>query len=118
MKNEVILNLRRIRTANRKIVKDALMKGGETFQEEAAARAPVASGDLRESIETQLTANKNSEIVVSVGPTVFYGAFQEFGTSKQSAKPFMRPAFDAKGEAVLDQVSREVFGDIAKTVRP
>ncbi len=32
----------------------------------------------------------------------FYARFVEFGTSKMSAKPFMRPAFEAKKEAAIE----------------
>jgi HK97 gp10 family phage protein len=31
----------------------------------------------------------------------FYGLFQEFGTSKQPAQPFMRPAFEATKDQAL-----------------
>jgi HK97 gp10 family phage protein len=32
----------------------------------------------------------------------FYGRFVEFGTSKMSAHPFMRPAFEAKKDAAIE----------------
>lgn len=32
----------------------------------------------------------------------FYGFFVEFGTSKMSARPFMRPAFEAKRDAAIE----------------
>lgn len=34
----------------------------------------------------------------------FYGRFIEFGTSKMAAKPFMRPAFEAKKEAAVQAI--------------
>lgn len=36
----------------------------------------------------------------------FYARFIEFGTSKMSAKPFMRPAFEAKKEAAVQAIKK------------
>ena len=63
--------------------------------------APVKTGRLRASIHTEPTRPAN-RIVVSDG--VEYGAFQEFGTSKMKAKPFMRPAKDITLKADLPKI--------------
>lgn len=44
------------------------------------------------------------------GGDTWYWRFQEFGTSKQSARPFMRPAMNAKGQEAFDKVA-EIMQD-------
>ena len=60
---------------------------------EAAAKrhAPVDTGALRNSIGTSIAGDRMS---AEIGPTVNYGAYVEFGTSRMSAQPYMGPAMD------------------------
>ena len=60
---------------------------------EAAAKrhAPVDTGALRNSIGTSIAADRMS---AEIGPTVNYGAYVEFGTSRMAAQPYMGPAMD------------------------
>jgi HK97 gp10 family phage protein len=44
----------------------------------------------------------------------FYGLFQEFGTAKQAAQPFMRPAFDQTKEAALKAMQDTLAKRIAR----
>lgn len=41
-----------------------------------------------------------------VGPTVEYAVYQEFGTSSQPARPFMRPALDRVRSNLAGEVQR------------
>lgn len=68
------------------------------FRIEAAAKVkvPVRTGTLRRSIHTVMS---NGGLTGTVGPSVLYGKFVEFGTRKRGAKPYMRPA----AEAVMPQ---------------
>ncbi len=59
----------------------------------AKAACPVDTGRLRNSI----THQQESENVEVIGSNVSYAAFVELGTSKMSARPFLRPA--AEGHA-------------------
>ena len=91
-----------------KAAKGALRKacraGGEVFKQAIIERTPVKTGQLRDDIinATQIDANEGTG-TASAGPTrhSFYGEFEEFGTSHQPARTFMRPAFDAGGEEAL-----------------
>lgn len=56
----------------------------------ARAKAPVATGRLRDSI----TADKDR-----VYTDVEYAPFVEYGTATDPAQPFLRPAADEVGEA-------------------
>lgn len=59
----------------------------------AKAACPVDTGRLRNSI----THQQESENVEVIGSNVSYASFVELGTSKMSARPFLRPA--AEGHA-------------------
>lgn len=63
----------------------------------AKARAPVDTGFLRTSIQSEMTGE--SEATISVGAE--YGAFVEYGTRKTPAQPFLTPAVDAARPAFL-----------------
>jgi HK97 gp10 family phage protein len=56
----------------------------------AQENAPVRSGDLRRSIHDDANA---PPLVARVVVGVPYGVFVEFGTSRNRARPFLRPAF-------------------------
>ncbi len=58
---------------------------------EAKVRAPVDTGALRASIETSHPARTRSEVATGVE----YGVYQEYGTVKMPAQPFMTPAAEA-----------------------
>lgn len=59
----------------------------------AKAACPVDTGRLRNSI----THQQESENVEVIGSNVSYSVYVELGTSKMSARPFLRPA--AEGHA-------------------
>jgi len=66
--------------------------------------APVDTGRLRASIHT--TPMKPArEIAVSDGTN--YGVFQEFGTSKMKAHPFLRPGKDIALKVDLPRILKK-----------
>lgn len=83
----------------------------------AAFAQAMAEGSTRaEAASAARAANRaaggtGKSVVVQVGPTrrAFYGQFLEFGTSRQSPRPFMRPTWDAMGLGMVDQ-----FGDVLR----
>jgi HK97 gp10 family phage protein len=93
--------------ARKKVVRAALRKGARPIVTAARAAAPRRTGRLRKSIGT-VVATEEGKLVAHIGPRsgiksggVFYGHLVEFGRSGVGARPFLRPAFDAKaGEAV------------------
>ena len=56
--------------------------------------APVDTGNLRNSI-SHAQQDENTEVV---GTNVSYAPYQEFGTSKMAAHPFLRPAAENHAE--------------------
>ena len=97
-------------------VLDAIAKGldmntdkvlqSAAFQVEAEAkvRAPVDTGALKNSIHTE----RKKAGLYWVADGVLYGIYQELGTSRMSAHPFMVPAVE-KVRGYLDDLFRKLF---------
>lgn len=77
---------------------------------EATAKqfAPVDTGALRNSIGTDITANG---LAAEVGPTVDYGPYVEFGTSRMAPRSYMGSALDRHSPDFAQGVE-ELGGDI------
>ena len=85
----------------------------QLIQQAAQAVCPVATGALRDSITIQMEDN-DTGTSGSVGPTMFYAQYVEYGTGRRGgpapyphvmswpgmhAQPYMRPALDeARGQ--------------------
>lgn len=80
---------------------------GVAISGEAAKRAPLDTGALRNSI---LAASQMiSDMVYRIQDGVEYGIFQELGTGKMAAQPFIVPAIEAWREKFL-----KAFGELFK----
>lgn len=111
-----------------KVQQDALVAGAEPIRAEAASLAPRDDGPgphmADNIIIDRLTAGevergvdfKGHETVVEIGPTIkhFYGYFSEYGTSRQGARPWFRPAFDTKQGAAWNIISARLWEGIRK----
>ena len=62
---------------------------GLAIERQATSLTPVDTGNLRGSLATQ----KDGDGVI-VGTNVDYAPFVEYGTSRSSAQPYLRPAID------------------------
>lgn len=69
-------------------VKRALNEWGQAYENHAADYAPVDTGRLQNSIKHK-PQSKDTEVVYT---NVEYAIYQEMGTSKMKAQPYMRPA--------------------------
>lgn len=75
----------------------------EAIRSRAEANAPKRTGALAASIK-KIPAGALRWIVVALA---FYAAFVEWGTSKMSAQPYMRPALEASDDNdVIDKFFR------------
>lgn len=99
-----------------KVAYASVMRGGGTKGEALAALKSARKG--------------NSTVEMFIGPVVqaFYARFVEFGTAPHinggrfsgtqhpgtSPQPFMRPAWDAGQQGVLDRVGQEMWSEISK----
>lgn len=98
------------------------------IEDRAKQLAPKDSGDLADSITTKTAKAarqqgsvrfaRSSGVSVNTGPTGRpeggKGAYQEFGTVKAPAQPYMRPAVDAEGQNVINDVREELTLQIEK----
>jgi HK97 gp10 family phage protein len=130
---EVKAALRELPDATAKrIMRRVLIDAGQMIAETARQLAPVAGGDLRDSIAVGTTLSKSQrkkhrkggkdDVEVFVGPAVPDGGnspvpqaiLQEFGTSHHPAQPFLRPAWDQHKRAVLDGIKDAMWTKIRK----
>lgn len=65
---------------------------GNIIMSSAVMLAPVDTGALINSITSE--SKMTGDLTYTVSDGVDYGVYQEFGTSKMPAHPFMRPAIE------------------------
>ena len=61
-----------------------------------------------------IEVTQKAPLVVEVSSNAPYAAALEYGTSKMAARPYMRPARDAKAEEVRDLVARAVDASLGR----
>jgi len=71
-----------------------LLRRGLAVERAAKRNAPVDTGRLRSSIDTNLGTDDNG-VYVEVGSDVEYALHQETGTRFQPGQPYLRPALKA-----------------------
>ena len=85
-------------------IKLALKAGATIVKGDAVMRCPVDTGQLRNSIQEAIYDD-----YAIVDSNVEYAPHVEYGTSRQKAQPFLRPALDENIEDI-----KRVMGDILK----
>lgn len=86
----LIDNSGQIKSMSKQAIKNALEDIGKKCTEYAKEKCPVDTGALKASLTYQVNAG---EQYVDVGtPDILYGKYQELGTSRMRAQPFLRPA--------------------------
>lgn len=76
---------------------DHVQETAAAIAEDAASRAPVDTGALRDSIGAS-----GSGLAARVTVGVPYGIYVEYGTSRAPAQPYLWPAVEAARSAYLD----------------
>ncbi len=82
-------------------LKSGMTKACLLVERDAKINAPVDTGRLRASITNRLDVEEN-QLVGIVGTNVSYASFQEFGTSKMPAHPFLFPALESNKNKIKD----------------
>ena len=82
-------NAKQITSEEAKAKLRALEKIGILVEGRAAKNAPVDTGRLRNSI-----THETEQDYAIIGTNVEYAPFQELGTSRMEAQPYLRPAVD------------------------
>lgn len=103
----------------RKVLRRAMSQGGAVFRKEMKATAPSRptepklrvfpklENDIRQSVRF---LPRESQVLVRVGPRKAQpvARWYEFGTSKQKARPWLRPLFDRTAQPALDKIVSEM----------
>ena len=114
----------------------AVSSGAALIRNEARLKAPKDTGEMARDIQIKrerdstdfralysvfVRSGKKSRLSGkgrNVGKDSYYWRFVEFGTCKMAAKPFMRPAFEAKKEeavlAIRDKLAARIAEEVAK----
>jgi HK97 gp10 family phage protein len=95
-------------------VREAMLVPAEMIADEARHMAPSVTGELRKSIIASKLKHSVGAMVWTHG--VRYAAWVEFGTSKMSAQPYMRPAINAvrpMAANVIGEQLRKIVEDVA-----
>lgn len=97
-----------------KALPEAVLAGAEVLATEVKARAPQDTGELASEIGAGI-GDSDKKNVAKAGldfGDAFYWHFQEYGTVRQPARPFIRPAIKRKKKdikaAVEDHIDRAV----------
>lgn len=113
------------RNVLRRLARGAL----EPMADQAAGNAPVAEGDLRNSIEVSERRtrrvnragrfDRKTGIEMAMGPAsgegvLSYATFVEFGTNDTPPQPYMRPAWDSGRGDALDYIKENLWDEIHK----
>lgn len=86
-------------------VKRIVRKNGAEMQGKAQRKAPIDTGNLKRSIELEVTdGGKTAEVT----PTADYGAYVELGTRFMNAQPFLGPAFNEQKEVFKNDMRKLV----------
>ncbi|PYG00164.1 phage protein, HK97 gp10 family [Georgenia satyanarayanai] len=85
----------------------AVRKTALDIQRDAQIAAPYEFGNLQSSISTTVTGDgRHGEMSAEVGPTASYGLWQELGTSKMAAQPFLFPAADRHEPVFIEAIAQ------------
>lgn len=113
------------KATQKNILVRTLKAGAKPIDDMASSLAPVETGKLQISVVTgtQLTRRQKSSAYkagklgvaeVHVGTSLSRGLFQEFGTFKMGAHPFMRPAWDANKAKAQQIIGTQLWVEIRK----
>lgn len=86
----------------------AMLAGAFVLQRYSQENAPVGeTGFLKGSISSREVTD-GAEVFVGAD----YGFYQEFGTSKMQAHPYIRPAIDEHSQDIVNAVAEQIQKDI------
>jgi len=101
---EVLAKLAKASQEMKRMVAEELDSTGVEMEGQAREIVPVRTGYLRSTIYHQV-----SDLTLELGASADYAPFVEFGTSRMSAQPFIRPAFDAGQQKLFEALIHGVM---------
>lgn len=111
--------------ASKTVMRGALMSGLTPMVKRARERVAKRTGALAKSIRKRSMITKGNDFAADVGIHMsskrkeagWRWHFEEFGTSKQRARPFIRPAFDETKDEVVARFKDEMAKRIDKEAK-
>ena len=97
-------NIKKVKEAFPVAIRQGLEDAGDATVGWAQDKCPVDTGRLRASIESQMP----EETRVEIGSAVEYGIFVETGTSRMSAKPFLKPAVTDHKDKIQNFIAKAI----------
>lgn len=91
-------------------------KGGSAYHK-AIAEGASKSEARAAARDVNRGPRRIQEVFVGPSAKSYYSHFEEFGTVKQAAHPFMRPAWDANKDKALDIIKTELGTEINKAAK-
>ena len=120
------------KSTGKNVLKRVAIKAMKRMEDGMAQRAPRDDGTLANSMRTQAVkatrqrgqtrfdARNGVEVITGPAPEGRMdranAGFQEFGTVKMPAQPYMRPAADYEAEGVIEVLKDELATQIDKAV--
>ena len=103
------------------VLTGAIRASAKPMIKEARSLVPKDKGTLKKSIGVVKRRSKDKKIVqFSVAPLKkkggWYAHFIEFGTVKMPSHPFMRPAFEKKGNESIDEAKKYMTKRVDKEI--
>jgi len=87
---------------------EAMRKATLIVQAAAKRKAPVDTGRLRASITPEVRATPGSGMRGVVGSIVKYAPYQELGTKRMAAHPYLYPAFEENKDRIVKIIGSAV----------
>lgn len=112
----------------KKVLTQAMRAGMKIIQAQVKANARAAfmggTGATVKGVKVRAVKRSRKRFGIDVrinkgayvGET-FYSAFLEYGTAKMKPRPFMEPAFRAKGKTARDETIRKALEGVEREVR-
>jgi len=100
---ELIRKIRKAGPRAEKKVREIVVETLKDIMNDAKELCPYRTGNLRRSITTVYDDDYLGGYVTAYAP---YAAHVEFGTSRQKAKPYLRPAFDTHVKEFKKKLSK------------
>jgi len=103
--------IKKIAKHSRDELENALNAGGRVILSAAQSKAPVRTGYLREHLSMKTAFDDDRGVLIVIGGTIpdkthssNLAWWQEYGTIKQEARPFLRQAFDETKNTAQDAI--------------
>ena len=108
----------------RNVLRRTTLAATRKLRDDARRRAPKDQGVLRRAIRAKRDRGRPGSIEASVIIThggdarfdAFYWRFLEYGTQKQSARPFMQPTFEAGKRETFRHFRNEFFPQFKREI--